>query len=156
MKPFESEGITTSKQPEICFFLDRTTDNPTVLNGLRGIGCKVVAHHELFVHDEADTVWIEYVAKKGWTIITNDKKIRSHPLEIKAVVVYEARMLCLSSGNMKSDTTLNLLISAMNLIEEFTLKNEPPYITRIRRGTGKKERISLNSLKLPPLSLYLP
>ncbi len=73
MKPYELEDIT-SRPPEPTFFLDRTIDNPTVLNGLRSIGCSVIPHRELFKHDEDDNVWIEEVSKKGYIIITNDKK----------------------------------------------------------------------------------
>lgn len=148
MKPYESADIT-SKPPEPTFFLDRTIDNPIVLNGLRGIGCSVIPHHELFRHDEDDSVWIEEVSKKGYIIITNDKKIRSRALEIKSVIIHKARMLCLTNGNMSSSTQLEVLKSGMDLIKKHIQKAEPPYIVKVRRGDSKNQKVSLNPLKLP-------
>jgi predicted nuclease of predicted toxin-antitoxin system len=148
MKPYESED-TTSRLPEPTFFLDRTIDNPTVLNGLRDIGCSVIPHHALFKHNEDDNVWIEEVSKKGYIIITNDKKISSRALEIKSVIIHKARMLCLTNGNMSSSTQLEVLKSGMGLIKKHIKEAVPPYIVRVRRGDGKIQKVSLNPLKLP-------
>lgn len=154
MKPYESEDIT-SRPPEPTFFLDRTIDNPTVLNGLRSIGCSVIPHRELFKHDEDDNVWIEEVSKKGYIIITNDKKIRSRALEIKSVIIHKARMLCLTNGNMSSLTQLEVLKSGMGLIKKHIQSAQPPYIVRVRRGSGKNQKVSLNPLKLPIYNIKL-
>lgn len=148
MKPYESEDIT-SRPPEPCFFLDRTIDNRIVLEGLRELGCSVIPHRDMFKHDEDDDVWIEEVSKKGYIIITNDKKIRTRALEIKSVIIHKARMLCLTNGNMSSSTQLEVLKSGIGLIKKHIQNANPPYIVRVRRGSGKNQKVSLNPLKLP-------
>jgi hypothetical protein len=120
-----------------------------VLEGLRELGCSVIPHRDLFKHDEDDDVRIEEVSKKGYIIITNDKKIRSRALEIKSVIVHNARMLCLTNGNMTPITALDVLKSGMGLIKKHIQIAEPPYIARVRRGDGKYQKVSLNPLKLP-------
>jgi predicted nuclease of predicted toxin-antitoxin system len=151
MKRYESEDTTSKQLKEICFFLDRTIDNPTVLNGLRELGFKVIPHRDKFKHNEKDHIWIEYVAKKNWVIITHDKAIKRRALEIKAVVIYKARMLCMTNGNMDKPAQLDVLTKGMKKIRNYIKQNEPPYIVRLHRGTGKKPQITLNALELPPI-----
>ena len=49
-----------------------------------------------------DPVWIPEVARRGWLIITRDRRIQEHPQEIRAVRDNGARMVALTSEGARS------------------------------------------------------
>jgi hypothetical protein len=49
-----------------------------------------------------DKVWIPEVARRGWLIITRDRHIQEHRLEIAAVRDHGARMIALTSDHARS------------------------------------------------------
>ena len=64
-------------------------------------------------------------------------------------------MLCLTNGNMSSLTQLEVLKSGMGFIKKHIQSAQPPYIVRVRRGSGKNQKVSLNPLKLPIYNIKL-
>jgi hypothetical protein len=49
-----------------------------------------------------DSEWIPQVARRGWLILTRDRQIREHRLEIAAVVEHNARMVALTGADARS------------------------------------------------------
>lgn len=49
-----------------------------------------------------DTQWIPEVAARGWLIITRDRRIQEHRLEITAVREHRARMVALTAADAGS------------------------------------------------------
>ena len=50
----------------------------------------------------SDSEWIPEVARRGWLIITRDRHIQEHRLEIAAVRDYGARMVALTGEDARS------------------------------------------------------
>lgn len=75
-----------------------------------------------------DTVWVPYVAGRGWLIVTRDHNIRENPAERQAVRRSGAKMVALSGEDAKNTWgQLELVMKYWGHIE--TLATEPgPFI----------------------------
>ncbi len=60
----------------IVFFLDRNLGKYTIAEALRQAGANVEIHDDHFQSDAKDEEWLGEVGRRGWIILTNDKKIR--------------------------------------------------------------------------------
>ena len=89
-----------------------------------------------------DTEWIPTVASRGWLIITRDRRIQEHRLEIAAVKEHNARMITLTAEDTGSVFgQLEVVMSRWRDIERSS--SEPaPFIYAASRTTLRT--ISLN------------
>ena len=62
---------------------------------LRSAGLTVERHADHFVHDAADEVWLEEIGKRGWIVLTHDRRIRYKPNELNAVMQNAVAMLAI-------------------------------------------------------------
>lgn len=98
--PSKTSAAPPSPEPE--FFLDRCLGR-TVATRLSALGWVV---HQIADHfpDDAQHVsdpdWIKFGAERGWTLITQDKRIRYRKDELAAVERSGGVMLQLADGNL--------------------------------------------------------
>ena len=64
-------------------------------------GAEVHIHDDYFSPDEQDSVWIEDVGKKGWAILTKDRRIRYRETERMAVRSARAALFVLTGGDLQ-------------------------------------------------------
>ena len=91
---------SAESQPE--FFLDRCLGRTTGLR-LRTQGWRVHMVSEIYSNDGQDVPdpeWISYGLRQGWSLLTQDKRIRYRSAEIGALADGGGTMFCLSSGNL--------------------------------------------------------
>jgi hypothetical protein len=75
-----------------------------------------------------DSEWIPEVAGRGWLIITRDRHIQEHRLEIAAVLEHRARMVALTAADAGSVfAQLEVVMSRWRDIER-CLAEPPPFI----------------------------
>jgi hypothetical protein len=85
-----------------------------------------------------DSEWIPFVARHGWLILTRDRHIQEHRLELAAVRDYGARMVALTGEDARSVfDQLEVIMSRWRDIER-CLAEPPPFIyaatrSRLRR-----------------------
>lgn len=91
-----------------------------------------------------DQEWIPVVAAQGWLIITRDRRIQDHRLEVASVLEHKARMVALSSAEAGTKwTQLEVVMSRWRDIE--ALIDQPgPFIYTATRT--KLSEIDLESL----------
>lgn len=80
-----------------------------------------------------DRDWIPVVAARGWLIITRDRRIQDHRLEVAAVLDHSARMVALSSAEAGTKwTQLEVVLSRWREIEALLEKPGPFIYTATR------------------------
>lgn len=115
------------------FYVDRCLGK-AVAHRLRDAGAQVEMHDDHFAQDAADDEWIPEVAERGWVILTKDKNIRRRAGEREAVVTAKARIVTLTSGNMKGADMAALLVSRLADMEQLATTQPVPFVAMVGPG----------------------
>jgi hypothetical protein len=73
-------------------------------------GIEVRVHDECFAPDEADQTWLADCGRRGWTVITPDKRILRDPLSMKAIGANASRVFFLPKNNQNPTKWAPILI----------------------------------------------
>jgi hypothetical protein len=107
-----------------------------VPNGLRDHGLTVEAHKDHFNSDEDDAVWIREVGRRGWAIITKDKRVRSRQLEVVALLNSGQPTFVVTSGNATAQSNVKTIMTALNDMIGCIRTIQPPFVAQIT-GAGQ-------------------
>jgi predicted nuclease of predicted toxin-antitoxin system len=125
------------KPPEsLVVFVDRSLGKKVVANALRISGYSVEIHDDHFPPDAPDYVWLNEVSRRGWIVLTKDKKIRHRAGELLAVKTAKSRVFTLSGGSIQGSEMAQIFLNAMPKIVPYASENPGPFIVQISR-TGK-------------------
>ncbi len=75
-----------------------------------------------------DVEWLPEVGRRGWIVITKDKRISRNELEIAALRNAGVGAFILSSDNLTGPEIAKALVAAFPKIEAFVRANEKPFI----------------------------
>ena len=106
--------MSSASQPE--FFLDRSLGKETARR-LRQASWTIHLVADVYADDAqsiADEDWIAEGARRGWILLTKDKRIRYRGTELAAV--HQARLFCLANGNLSIDEMVRWLSDAQHRI----------------------------------------
>lgn len=95
---------------------------------LRDAGATVELHDDHFPQTELDKNWIPEVTKRGWVILTKDKNIRRSRGEREEVLLSEARVFTLTSGNIGGSAMADFFILHLAEIEKISVSQTPPFV----------------------------
>ena len=111
------------------FFTDRDLGKrfPALL---RSAGISVEGHGDHFRNDAKDEDWIVEVGKRGWVVVTRDKRIRYKPNELAAVKTAGIAMFVLS-GKAPHPVLAQNFVYTIDRIEAFVLKQKRPFIAKV-------------------------
>jgi hypothetical protein len=106
--------MSSDRPPE--FFFDRSLGKASA-NRLRAFGWVVhliADFYEKDAEDIPDEEWITEGCKRGWILLTKDKKIRYRSHELEALE--EGHLFCLASGNLGLDDMAQRFVDAHSAI----------------------------------------
>jgi hypothetical protein len=111
------------------FFTDRDLGKqfPALL---RNAGISVEGHIDHFPDDAKDEDWIVEVGKRGWAVVTHDKRIRYKQNELAAVKAAGIAMFVLI-GKAPHAALAQNFINTIDRVEAFVLKQRRPFIAKI-------------------------
>lgn len=136
-----SAANSTSKPPDpLVFFVDESLDSLTVVEALRGAGVRVERLTDHFSKGTADETWLAHAGRKGWVVLTRDKRIRYRQLERVALKTAEVRAFVFTGGNVTVKDTAAILVKALSRISKICRANTGPFIYHIGRS-GKPIRM---------------
>ena len=101
---------------------------------LRQAGCQVEIHDDHFPPNAIDPVWLTEAGKRGWIVITKDKRIRYRTLELTALMNAKVRTFVLTGGNLHGEEVAQLLVRILPRLKNFLTRHKPPFIAAISRG----------------------
>lgn len=117
-------SAASSKPPESpVFFLDRSLGSIKVARALTDNGCIVRVHDDLFAQHTPDEVWLAEAGKRGWIVLTRDKRIRHRAIEIEALLAHGVRAFVLASGSLTGEASAQIFVRAIPEIRR-TLERE--------------------------------
>lgn len=143
-----SASSGTSKPPdERVFFVDRSLGRHALARRLRDAGLKVEVHDDHFPPDTADEDWLREVGRRGWVVLTTDKRIRSRALERAALLEAKVQTIFLPSKNFRPDEIGIAIAKSVRRFLRFLDANPPPLLARMGRD-GRCEILERRRRKL--------
>jgi len=120
------------------FFVDRDLGN-SFCRKLNENGIEAKKHSDFFRDDTADKVWLREVGKKGWFVLTRDKKIRSRQDERAAVEKNNVGLFAIV-GKSTFDELAENFIATIQKVKKFIDKNPRPFIAKVYRPQSPKSK----------------
>jgi hypothetical protein len=130
-----SSGRQPSLPEDFVLYLDENLYNcKPILDALVQHGVKHERHGSHFDPGTEDTVWLPFVGKQGWGLLTKDKRIRSNELEKSAIKRHRVREFYFTSGNYSGAEMADMLVAALRDIVRFYRRYDPPFIASISKS----------------------
>ena len=117
----------------IVLFLDYNFGGKIVSRALTEAGIAHEVHLTHFEMDALDVEWLPEVGRRGWVVVTKDKRISRNTLEVEALRNAEVGAFILSSDNLTGPEIAGALVTAFPKIEAFVTANEKPFIAKFYR-----------------------
>jgi hypothetical protein len=138
------------------YFVDRCLGKG-VRDALRAAGANAEYLDDHFATDAADVDWLPKVARRGWIVLTKDKRIRRATDERKALIDHGARYFALTSGSMPGPAMGALLVAALPAIERVVSAVPGAVIAIVKaRPHGEVEVIAPAGVTVPPAPSRMP
>ena len=115
-------------------FLDRDICSRKLEDALSSAGIAFATHRDHFEKDTPDEAWIPQVGQCGWWVLTRDQRIRHRPNELAAVRAASLHMFVLTSGNLSSAETAELVCRAWPKMRAAAAETRPPAIWSVTRA----------------------
>lgn len=129
--------------PEPTFFVDRSLGRHRVPVGLRAAGWRLVTlaeHYGVPADAEVlDETWLQLAGDRGWPVLMKDDRIRYRSTERRVLMAAKVVAFCLSSGNLRADCMIQLLVRHQTGIVERARGTGPAFYTVSRGGLRQIE-----------------
>lgn len=79
------------------YFVDRSLGRKKVPEALRRAGATVEVHDDHFPQSTPDQTWLKEVGRRGWIVLTADRRIRYRSLEREALLAAGVQAFVLTS-----------------------------------------------------------
>lgn len=132
-KPFGA-NLTSEPPDHFVFFIDRSLGKHAVAARLRGVGATVEIHDDHFLPDAPDSEWLGEVGRRGWLVLTKDKRIQHRAIEQSAVASAFVRLFALTGGNLTGDEMGQVLAKARRKMVAIARDNRAPFIARVYKN----------------------
>jgi hypothetical protein len=137
-----SRGRPLSLPEDFVLYLDENLHNcKPILDALTQHGVKHERHGQHFDPGTEDSVWLPFVGKQGWILITKDKRIRFNELEKAAVLRHHVREFYFSSGNYSGVEMAEILVAALRDMIRICRRYDPPFIASIAKSGAVSLRL---------------
>jgi hypothetical protein len=94
-------------------------------------GRLVHMHNQVFPDRTPDRVWIPDVAKRGWIIVTRDKRLQTRHIEWMAFLRAKARVLWFKGDRSSNVAITEGFLLALPKIDRLSSRLSPPYIIKV-------------------------
>lgn len=124
--------------PELVLFLDECLGSTDVPNALANCGATVELLRSNFANGTSDEEWLREVGKRGWVVLTRDKRIRRRAIETKALMDAEVAAFVLSSGNLTGQQTATAFVNAYTRIHKIVRDYKRPFVASVNASGAIK------------------
>lgn len=91
-------------------------------------------HDDHFPPDEKDKVWLQEVGRKGWLVLTKDRKIRYRGPEVAALAGAGVGAFVLRAGNVQGQDMGQIFVKALPAMKRFAAKTARPFIVSVAQS----------------------
>jgi len=125
---------SNSLPDDLTVFVDCSLGRKIVPEMLRSVGAKVIAHDEVFQQGTKDETWLSEAGKKGWIVLTKDKRIRYRVNEINMLVRAKVGAVVLASrGDLQGKEMGEIFCKALSAIQRLARKEKRPFIANLTK-----------------------
>lgn len=89
-------------------------------------------------------MWLPFVGRQGWVLLTKDKKIRFNELKKSAIQRNRVREFYFASGNYSGAEMAEILVTALRDMARFCRRYEAPFIASISKSGHVSLRFPTN------------
>jgi hypothetical protein len=114
-------------------FLDESFDYTEVKQELVKANIKHRVYTEFFTRGEEDCDMLPLVGRRGWAMLTCDKRNRRRGLERKAILLHNVRQFVFQ-GNLGGIYMGNLLVKTYPRLREFARRNQRPFVAIVTKA----------------------
>ena len=112
----------------------------TVPEALRAAGAVVECHQDHFAPTAPDEEWLRIAGKRGWVVITKDRRIRFREAEKASIIESKALAFLIISANIGGEELASILVRALPAILQLAIDRNYGQIYQIGRN-GKPVRV---------------
>jgi len=123
--------LTGSPPDRPAFFIEANTGGQKLARALRDAGYEVHLHNEHLPEGTDDVSWIRFAAERNWIAITRDKRIRSSPLELNALLTAGLAAFFISSGELTGDEIRDRLLKFLPQMLEYWRRTPRPFLATV-------------------------
>jgi predicted nuclease of predicted toxin-antitoxin system len=135
------------KQPDqLTFFLDRSLGKELIATALREAKVLVEVHDDQFAPNAKDEEWLAEVGRRGWIVLTKDRRFHTRVLEIDAIARTKAKVFKLTAANIQGADMAAIFLKAIRKISRVAVGNPGPFIATVSKSG--KVIVVLSSSKL--------
>jgi len=149
-KRSESSGNWKQQPSSTTFFLDRCLGAYDLPELLRAAGLSIEIHKDHFNSDIDDAGWISETGKRGWAIITKDRRVKSRQIEVIALLRSGQPAFVLSSGNTTASENAQAILAALEDMLGCIRRHQPPFVAQITKA-GKLSMIATHAMLIKKL-----
>jgi hypothetical protein len=117
----------SSAQPQLEFFFDRSLGKETA-RLLRAEGWLIHLLSDVYPNDAqdiADETWLNDGSRRGWVLLSKDKRIRYRGAELAQL--HSGRLFCLANGNLTIDDMVMRFAAASASIQREGAQGHPGF-----------------------------
>jgi predicted nuclease of predicted toxin-antitoxin system len=105
-----------------------------VADALRQAGVDAQVHDDHFRRNAEDEEWLREVGRRGWVVLTRDRRIRYRSHERTALMQAGVRAFILVAGNLSGREMGEIFVKALPAMQKFMARHQPPFIARVTRS----------------------
>ena len=123
---------------ELTFFFDRCTGTGVPLVLQKAKPWFGIEYHDDkkngFKQTTRDDEWLAEVAKKGWIVISHDKRFHEDSLALEAVRQHRARVFYMFGGSLPTWDKIRIFAQSFTRIEKLIATQRAPFIYTISQA----------------------
>ncbi|HEV2393428.1 MAG TPA: hypothetical protein VG146_13840 [Verrucomicrobiae bacterium] len=105
-----------------------------LLAALRAAGAQVEIHDDHFPQDAQDRAWLANAGKRGWVVLTKDKRLRYCAVETDALMTAKVRAFVLTArGDLSGVEIGRILVNALPAMRKLCATVSPPFVGHVSR-----------------------
>ena len=115
------------------FFLDRSLGTHIVAGILRKAGATVEVHADHFSPDAPDEEWLTAAGRRGWVVVTQDKRIRFREVERVALRNAGVKAFIVTASRISGAEVGALLVKRLNGMVRMIDASSGPSVALVSR-----------------------
>jgi len=105
-----------------------------VADALHQAGVDVQVHDDHLRRDAEDEEWLCEIGRRGWAVLTRDRRIRYRSHERATLMQAGVRAFVLVAGTLSGPEIAEVFVKALPAMRRFMARHQPPFIARGTRS----------------------
>ncbi len=114
--------------------MDASLGRRIVPEALRREGIEVVAHDDQFEPGTPDAIWLEEAGRRGWVVLTKDKRIRYRENERRVLQRARVAAFVFVGKDLTGEEIAAALVAALPRMIRTTQRTPRPFIATVTPG----------------------